>query len=254
MKIFFNGNNKAHMEALEQCKVKNVMLSFKYSYANIGKFRSKFEKIFVVSGTDTKPDRYHELLIKHKGVYDYATQFDVFYNMDETIKHLNKEREMGIDWTLPVLQENYLNHLSRIRPEPNSYVCLGEIHGREETEDQVRKLPANLRYHGLAKGKYMGRGRFESIDTSAWISAAMSKKTEVWNNNSTNTIFFGVKGKGMIPMLRHACSIYKDNLDKIGVTVEQIINGDYNALLKAPIALLFMPQCKSLNMYSENFK
>jgi len=41
------GNNKAHMEALEQCHVKNVMLSFKYSYANITKFKSKFEKIFV---------------------------------------------------------------------------------------------------------------------------------------------------------------------------------------------------------------
>ena len=27
------------MEALEQCGVKNVMLSFKYSYANIRKFR-----------------------------------------------------------------------------------------------------------------------------------------------------------------------------------------------------------------------
>ena len=124
MKIYFNGNNKAHLEALEQCKVKNVMLSFKYSYANITKFRPKFEKIFVVAGTGTEPDRYHELLKKHRESYDYATQFDVFYNMNETIKHYKKEREMGIDWTLPVLQENYLNHISQLRPEKDSYVCL----------------------------------------------------------------------------------------------------------------------------------
>ena len=62
MKIFFNGNNKAHMEALEQCKVKNVMLSFKYSYANITKFRNIFDEIFVVAGTKTEPDRYLSLI------------------------------------------------------------------------------------------------------------------------------------------------------------------------------------------------
>jgi hypothetical protein len=100
------------MEALEQCGVKNVMLSFKYSYANITKFRNKFDSIFVVAGTKTKPERYYELLKKHKESYDYATQFDVFYNMDETLKYLKNERDMGIDWTLPVLQENYLHHLA----------------------------------------------------------------------------------------------------------------------------------------------
>ena len=80
MKIFFNGNNKAHMEALSQCKVKNVMLSFKYSYANIGKFRNIFNEIFVVAGTKTEPERYYELLKKHRESYNYATQFDVYYN------------------------------------------------------------------------------------------------------------------------------------------------------------------------------
>ena len=108
------------MEALEQCKVKNVMLSFKYSYANITKFRNKFENIFVVAGTKTEPERYYELLKKHRESYDYATQFDVFYKMEETLKYYKKEREMGIDWTLPVLQENYLNHLARLQLEPNS--------------------------------------------------------------------------------------------------------------------------------------
>ena len=76
-----------------------------------------------MAGTKTEPDRYHELLKKHKESYDYATQFDVFYNMDETLKHLKNERDMGIDWTLPVLQENYLHHLARLQPEPDSYLA-----------------------------------------------------------------------------------------------------------------------------------
>jgi len=254
LKIYFNANNKAHLEVLSACGVRNVMLSFKYSYANITKFRDKFDSIFIVAGTGTEPTRYHDLLKKHREIYDYATQYDIFYDMENTVKWLKKEREMGIDWTLPVLQGNYLNHISMIRPAPNSYVCLGEVRGTIETEDQIRKLPPNLKYHGLAKGKYMGRGNFESLDTSAWISAAMSKKTEVWNNNSTSTIFFGEKGKGMIPMLRHSCSRYKDHMDKIDITADKLINMDYYALMKAPIALLFMPMCKSFNIYDENFK
>ena len=242
------------MEALSQCKVKNVMLSFKYSYANIGKFRDIFNEIFVVAGSKTEPERYYDLLKKHRESYDHATQFDVFYNMDETIKYYNKERDLGIDWTLPVLQENFLNHLSRLRLSPDSYVCLGEIHGRQETEDQIRKLPANLKYHGLAKGRYITQTRqFESLDTSGWISAAMSKKCDIWNNNSSTVLFFGDKGKGMIPMLNHACEIHKEFLEIIGVKRESIIDGDYYALLKAPFALNYMPMCKQYGVLEENF-
>lgn len=242
------------MKALQECKVKNVVLSFKYSYANITKFRDKFDKIFVVSGTKTEPDRYYELLKKHRELYDYAIQYDVFYDMNKTLEYYRKEREMGIDWTLPVLQGNYLNHLSQLRLEPDTYVCLGEIHGREETEDQIRKLPANLKYHGLAKGRYITQTKmFESLDTSGWISAAMSKKCEVWNNNSTNFMFFGEKGKSMIPMLNHACEIHKEYLEMVGVNRKDIIDGDYYALLKAPFALLYLPMCKQLNILEENF-
>ena len=253
MKIYFNANNKATREALIQCGIKNVMLSFRHSYANINTFKNKFESVFVVAGTKTKADNYHSFLRTKKEYYDLATQYDVRYDMDETIKYLEKERKGGIDWTIPVLQKNYLTHLSRIRPEPNSMICLGEIHGYDETEDQIRKLPRNLKYHGLAKGKFVMNRIFDSIDTSAWISAAMSKKTEVWNANTTYSMFFGEKGKTMKPMLNHALEVYKENLEKVGITKDGILNNDYYHLLKAPIALLFMPMCKALDCYKENF-
>jgi len=233
MKIYFNANNKAHMESLKACKVKNVVLSFKYSYANISKFRDRFDKIFVVAGTGTNPERYHDLLKKHRNMYDHAIQYDVLYNMNETLKHYQKEKEMGIDWTIPVL---------------------GEIHGREETEDQIRKLPANLKYHGLAKGRFLTRTKaFESLDTSGWISAAMTKKCEVWHNNSTNFMFFGEKGKSMIPMLNHACEIHKEFLELINLRKQDLLDAKYDALLKAPFALLYMPMCRQLNILEQNF-
>lgn len=229
------------------------MLSFRHSYANIVRFRDKFDSIFVVAGTKTKADDYYAYLRTKKEYYDLATQYDVRYDMDATIKYLERERKEGIDWTVPVLQKNYLVHLSKIIPESGTLIGLGEIHGYDETEDQIRKLPRNLKYHGLAKGKFIMNRIFESIDTSAWISAAMSKKTEVWSANTTYSMYFGEKGKAMKPMLNHALEVYKENLEKIGITKNCILDNEYYSLLKAPIALLFMPMCKSLNCYKENF-
>tara|TARA_R110002020_G_scaffold11474_1_gene43135 strand:+ start:2070 stop:2837 length:768 start_codon:yes stop_codon:yes gene_type:complete len=253
MLIYFNANNKATLETLKECGVKNVMLSHRYSYANISKFNNNFENIMVVAGTKGDPEKYWDFLKKKKDMYNYATQFDVYYDMENTIKYMKKEREQGIDWTLPVLQGNFLQHLSRIQPKTDDYVCLGEVRGKFETEDQIRKLPANLRFHGLAKGKYIQQRLFHSMDTSAWISAAMSKKTEIWNNNTTFSMFFGEKGRGMIPILRHSCEKYKDNMEKLNITVDKLIDLDYYSLLKVPFALLFIPLCKSLGIYEENF-
>ena len=105
----------------------------------------------------------------------------------------------------------------------------------------------------LAKGKFIDRRFFESLDTSGWISAAMSKKTEIWQVNTTYSMFFGKKGRGLIPMLRHSCEVYKDNLEKIGVKVNDLLDGEYYSLLKAPFALLYMPMLKYYGYYDDNF-
>ena len=254
MKIYFNANNKATLEALEGCGVRNVLLSHRYSYANINKFKSKFDSIFIVPGTKGNPDKYREFLKKKKEYYDYATQFDVFYNMDETLKYLEKERKDGIDWTLPVLQENYLQHLSRLRPKTGDYICIGEVHGKLETEDQIRKLPQNVEYHGLAKGKYIEKRPFKSLDTSGWISAAMSKKTEVWSGNSTFSLFFGDKGRGMKAQVASTLERFKEHLEIVGISSRSVLDNDYYSLLKLPIAVLYIPMCKSLGIYDINFK
>ena len=254
MKLYFNANNKATLEALEQCGVKNVMLSHRYSYASINRFHDRFDSIFVVAGTKGNPEKYHEFLKSKKEYYEHATQFDVYFDMDATLKYWKQEKEMGIDWTVPVLQGNFLHHIAQLRLEPDTLVCLGEIKGVAELEDQMRKLPGNLRYHGLAKSKFIKNRIFESVDSAAWISVALAKKSEVWTGSDTLSMMFGYKGRGMVPMLRHYCEKYKDNLDKVGITVEEIINCDYDALLKAPIALMFMPQLKTYGFYDENFK
>ena len=253
MKIYFNANNKATLEALEQCGVKNVMLSHRYSYANITKFRPKFESIFIVPGTKDDPDKYHQFLKDKREYYDLATQYDVYYDMDKTLKHLKQERESGIDWTIPTLQGNYLHHIAQLRAEPNTLIGVGEVKDREEMREQLRRLPRNMRYHGLAKAKFIKDGMFDSVNTSMWIGAVLSKKSMVWNKNESMTMFFGDRGRGMTPILRHVCEQHKEYMEKCGITVEGILDCDYSTLLKTPMALMFMPQLKKYGYYDENF-
>jgi len=230
------------------------MVAHKYAYASIDKYRNNFENVFVVAGVKADAEKYREWLKPNREKYDYATQFDVFYDMKATMECLKKERDMGIDWTLPVLQENYQQHLMLLKPKPDDYVCIGEVKGRIETEEQIRRLPGNLKLHGLAKGKYIARNRmFESLDTSAWISAAVSKKTEVWRNNSGMSMFFGEKGKHMKAQLQFILEQYKDNLEKCNIKKQDVLDNNYDALLRLPIAVYFIPLCETFNIYDDNF-
>lgn len=254
MKLYLNANNKATRTALIECGVKNVMVSHKYAWASISKYRDNFDSVFVVAGVGGSAEKYREWLIKNRDKYDYATQFDIYYDMKATMENLKIERDMEIGWTMPVLQENYQQHLMLLKPKPNDYICVGEVKGKIETEEQIRRLPGNLRIHGLAKGRYIAKNRqFESLDTSAWISAAVSKKTEVWRNNTSTSMFFGKKGKGMEAQLQFTLEQNKKYLDRCNIKKEDVISNNYTALLKLPIAVYFMPLCETFGIYKDNF-
>jgi len=129
MKIYFHANNKATLRSLQECGVKNVLVSHKYSYANIDSFSNCFESIFVVAGTDDDPDKYHEFLKNNKEKYSYAAQYHMPNNMSRTIDFWNKEVSQRLN-TLPVLQEDFTKHLSQLSLPTGSHVCVGKMQGR----------------------------------------------------------------------------------------------------------------------------
>ena len=94
---------------------------------------------------------------------------------------------------------------------------------------------------------------FESVNTAMWIGAVLSKKAVVWNKNESMTMFFGDRGRGMIPILRHVCEQHKEYMEKCGITIEKLLDCDYSSLLKTPMALMFMPQLKMYGYYDDNF-
>ena len=251
MKIYFNANNKATLDALEKCGVKNVLLSHKYSHTNISDIKQRFSHIFVVSGSNDDRDKYYEFLKKEENNYDFAAQYCIPDNMNETYEIWKKEKDIGLK-TLPVLQEDYIKHLSLLNLKQNSHICVGQMKGRFDTEDSIKKLPTNNKYHGVGKGKYLLRGNFDSIDTSVWISAAMSKKCDIWSDGTVIKMQFG-ENNVFEPILTHYCEKYKDNLEKIGVNMHGITTRHYYSMLKIPIALYYMPICKHLNCYTDNF-
>lgn len=250
MRVYFHANNKATLEALQKCGVKNVLVSHKYSH-NISTFTECFDNILITAGTNDDPDKYYDFLKMEKGNYQYATQYSVPDNMNKTMEYWNKEKDMGLN-TLPILQEDYVKHLSMLNLPVDSHIVVGKMKGRFDTEDALKKLPTNNKYHGLGKGKYIDKGMFESIDTSLWISAAMSKKCDIWHNGTKIPMKFG-ENNVFEPVLEHYCEEYKDNMEKIGINLHGVKVRHYYTMLKLPIALYYMPLLKHLNSYSDNF-
>lgn len=250
MRIYFHTNNKATRNALQECGVKNVFISFKYSH-DISTFSNCFDKIFLSTNSNTEKEKYYDFIKREKEHYTYATQYYIDNNMSQTYDTFQKEVDMGLN-TLPVLQEDYIKHLSLLAGKYN-HICIGKMTGRFDTEDSIKRLPTNLMYHGMGKGKYIMKNCFESVDTSLWISAAMAKKFEVWYNNSVIKIDFRKESKLSEPMLKHYCDVYKDNMEKIGINWNGVEQRHYYTLLKLPIALYYMPLCEKLKSYSDNF-
>ncbi len=250
MNIFFNANNKATLEALQSCGVKNVLVSHKYSH-NLKQFYDCFEKIFLIAGVNGEQDKYHEFLKDNKELYTNAAQFFINNNMCDTINLFKKESSMGLD-TTPVLQQDFIKHLSQLNLPNGSNVCVGKMSGRLDMEEAIRRLPVSMKYHGLGKGKYIDKKTFESIDTSLWISAALAKKFDIWSGNSSIQMKLN-KNNMNDPILKHYCEKYKDNMEKIGIKYQDVLDNHYYTMLKLPIAMYYMPLCKSLNSYTDNF-
>ena len=47
---------------------------------------------------------------------------------------------------------------------------------------------------------------------------------------------------------------FSEYLEIVGISSKSVLENDYYSLLKLPIAVLYMPMCKSLGIYDINFK
>jgi len=232
--------------ALKECGVKNVLLSYQYCRKYLGDFAKMFDGIGIIPGKIDNVDMYYDWAKLNISLCDFITQFDMPMNLYATIKYWEKARDI----VAPVLTVNYLQHLSGMNLEDGRTVVLGKMGGNIEEDEQVKRLPSQYIYHGLAKGRWKDKLNIHSINSSTWLSGVRGRKTDVFQGQSLE---FGHKGKSDISSVVRAIEKHKDYLEECQIEEQALLSGEYPALLKAPIALYYKPMLSALGFSSENF-
>jgi len=247
MKFYFNCNNRTQATALKECGVKNVLLSYQYCRDSFDVYANMFDSIGVIPGKGRNINHYYSWAKLNMKLCDFIAQFDAPLDMERTIKYYEKGEDIGIT---PVLTVNYLQHLSRLKLHEGRTVVLGKMGGNIEEDEQLRKLPSDYTFHGLAKGRWIKSMNIKSVNSSTWLSGVRGRKTDVYGLPS---IEFGDKGRHDVAGREHAIQKYSGFLQRCGVEEESLRQGEYSALLKAPLALYYKPMLSALGFSSENF-
>lgn len=251
MKFFFNANNKSQVSALRRAGVKNVMLTYKFVGERAIQYANGFDNVIIGPGFGSDKDKYHEFI---KDWEFEALQYD---DPNDPLKNYNNWKE-GLEYNsklIPILHKNYAQSLSIFKPNmTGDRVALGKASSRSSEDTQLRQLPQNYSYHGLAKGRWVNRERnnmVDSIDSTTWTSGMRGRKTDVWKGQS---LLFGDKGRTNTSTIQLACQKNLIYLSKLGLDPKDLINGEKSALTVAPLALYYMPMFNDLGCYNENFK
>jgi len=253
MKFYFNCNNKTQARALRECGVKNVMISYQYCHEAFDDYVAMFDGIGVISGKIDNVDKYYDWARLNRGLTNFIAQYDVPMSIALTLKYYLKALRDKISVS-PILTSNYLQHLSQISlTDFDRTILLGKMTGNIEEDEQVRKLPSGHKYHGLAKGRWVRNNiiNIKSVNSSTWLSGVRGRKTDVYNFYS---ILLGNKGKGDIAILERTLEFHKDELEQCKIHKDEVLAGEYSALLKLPIALYYIPMLASLGAASQNFE
>lgn len=251
MRFYFNANNKTQVSALRRAGVKNIMLTYKFVGERATSYTNEFDNAIIGPGFGSNKDDYYKFIDNWEFE---ALQYD---DPDDVVKNYNNWKE-GLEYNeklIPILHQNYAQSLSVFKPNmKGDRVALGKSKSRGDEDSQLRQLPQNISYHGLAKGRWMNRDRnhmVDSIDSTTWTSGMRGRKTDVWRGQS---LLFGDKGRTNQGTIQLACQKNLIYLSRIGLDPKELINGDRGALTLAPIALYYMPMFSDLGFYDENFK
>jgi len=250
MKFYFNANNKTQVSALRRVGAKNVMLTYKFVGERAEKLSNGFDEVMLGPGFGADKDKYHSFIQdwKHEALqYDDPT--DALNNYNNW-----KEGEEYNSKLIPILHQNYAQSLSIFRPNyKGDRIALGKAQSRSSEDTQLRQLPQNYSYHGLAKGRWTKERNHmvDSIDSTTWTSGVRGRKTDVWKGQQ---IMFGDKGRTNKSMIQLACQKNLIHLSRAGLDPKDLIEGEQTALTLAPLVLYYMPMFESLGCYLENFK
>lgn len=272
-KFHFVCTNKLEVELLEECGVRNILIS--YAFANrvqqnksLSWIRDKFDTIFVDSGAHTAFtqgrevdfNKYNEFLKKERPNIDVAAQLDIIGNRERTQENYIRHTKEGTDWVIPILTGNWKKALVGLEKHlVTDYLGLGGSQFWKQYFDgwnHVRTLPKKYKYHGFAKGNidaFKG-GWLYSIDSSSWSFGARGREIAARIHGENVGLLLGKKSATGRNDLRRALLLLKDDMEATGTDREDVIAGDYRTLLKIAIVLFYRPLFRECRYFEENFK
>lgn len=257
--IFHNSNNRKTMEALKRVGARNILVQYRYMHKHIDELISSFDKVLVIPGKIDDVDKYHYFVKKYISRLYAAMQYDVPLDMEETIKYYRLGERVGVS---PVLTVNYSQNLSRIGYGNNRIIGLGKCKSRIEEDEGMKRLPFMYEYHGLGKGRYLGKRdaneKLVSVDSSAWLSAVRGRKIDVFDPIRSSRYEVSLKeSKGLAAirnLLNNPYYFDSQSSQKFSVDLEEDHGLDYNTLLELPHYTYYRPLLKTIGSLKENYR
>ena len=241
MKFYFNCNNTTQANLLKEVGVKNIMISYKYVKNPFPGFN------IMTSGKGTDPFKYYDWISDNSEVIEHALQWDDPTNIENNKIWFEKGRQLGI---VPIIHKDWFQSISKGDFTEGKVIALGSLAGKIEENESLRKLPTKYKYHGLGKGRWANVKSVQSVDSSTWLSGVRGRKTDVFQKEA---LTFGDKGRTDKTKVQLAVEYHKSFVEKTGLDLKKLQAGEYDQLMKATMALYYMPMFKSLGIYDDNF-
>ena len=275
LKHYFACSDADAVRNMEACGARNVLFSFyylgkilrKYSMADL---RDMFDSIIIDSGafsaytlSDEIPfERYADWVYDNKEYYDYAIQLDSVFDQELTLKNYEKHLFEGTPWVVPVLTGRWDTLLPKLEPYlETDYIGLGgSVYGFADIENALRALPTKYKYHGFAMGLfsfYKQESPLLSVDNSTWTYLSRVGSFEVWDGSDMQVVDWKSKlTERDEDVVYQFISRFPDELETCGITLQDCLDYDRDAIQRMPIIMTYRGYFKTLSngVFEENFK
>lgn len=268
--MYFVAASKSLFDILLECGCKNILISYFYM-PKVGKIENVVDKVdhlFVDSGAHSAKslgvtidmDEYYDYLIDNEGMFTTAAHFDVVNQLEPTVNNLKHAIDRGMNWILPVLQQNWLTCMRRFNQVADfEYYGLGGNYMMTSKlayslYDAVRRLPKK-KYHGFAKVNFpfLKQNLLYSADSSSWVAGARYALITVMEKDGSTAPLNLSKDSANRLTLTRLYELHKEDCIACGIDLELLKQGNNDQLSKIQIATYYRPMLRKMGLFEQNF-
>lgn len=249
--FYFIADNRTQANILEQSGIKNVAVSYKFVKKNIKDFRKRFSGVILNTGSGARKfeaEEYYDFVKENKDNYNMALQYDEPGEIRRTMSyyHMALERDINV---VPILHEDYEVALNFLRPILKSQtIALGKGLDIDSENKCFEALDKQYQYHGLSKARWLKHEKPPvSVDSTTWLNPVRNGKLQLRTNDGYEEVHVTDYGK-----IQDSMDLCKDYVKKCNLSFLEIKFGRHEGLLKASLALHYLPMFDEMKIYDKN--